>query len=295
VQVAITGDPSGEERLTCFVHKNIMFPEAVSASSVASRTEKRDGNSGKDCMSWAVPGCIIGALLVLGCARTGTSGIDTSNASAAEGETFVVSPNAAKVAGAYNVRRVPALRTRDGRHVRSGVLLRSGHLGNVREEGHADLVKLGIASIIDLRSRPEVEAAPDAPWISSGTRHLVVDLPKPDPSAQQSCIPALNAAEPKLAAIFAHLGAPGSLPAVVHCGLGRDRACLCMAIILLSLGVPAEEVAADFHTNQAAAVEAHWLDDLFARVAARGGIDEYLAAHAVARNDVESLRSQALE
>jgi hypothetical protein len=240
-------------------------------------------------------GCVIGALSALGCSRTGTSGVDSSSANVPQSENFVVSPKAAKVAGAYNVRQVSGLRTRDGRHVRSGVLFRSGHLGNVREDGHADLAKLGIASIIDLRSKPEVGAAPDAPWVISGTRHLVVDLPKPDPSGQRSCVPALNAAEPKLAAIFAHLGTPGALPAVVHCGLGRDRACLCMAIILLSLGVSADDVATDFHTNQAAAVEPRWLDDLFARVAARGGIDEYLAAHSVARTDVESLRSQALE
>lgn len=236
--------------------------------------------------------CAVGVLSAFGCSRASTPGVDPSGAS---GETFVVSPNAARIAGAYNARRVPALRTRDGRHLRSGVLLRSGHLGNVREEGHADLTKLGIASIIDVRSKPEVQATPDAPWVISGTRHLVVDMPKPDPSGQQSCGPALDGAEPKLAAIFAHLGAQHSLPAVVHCGVGRDRACLCMAIILLSLGVPAEDVAADFQTNQATTVEPHWLDDLFARVAARGGIDEYLAAHSVARKDIESLRSQALE
>jgi hypothetical protein len=246
-------------------------------------------------MNWAVLGFVIGVSSVLGCSRTSASGVDSTSASMTQGEAFVASPNAARVAGAYNVRQVPPLRTRDGHHVRSGILFRSGHLGNVREDGHADLAKLGIASIIDLRSKPEVDAAPDAPWVISGTRHLVVDLPKPDPSGQRSCAAALNAAEPKIASIFAHLGAPRALPAVVHCGLGRDRACLCMAIILLSLGVPAEDVAADFQTNQATAVEPHWLDDLFARVTARGGIDGYLAAHSVARTDVESLRSQAIE
>jgi hypothetical protein len=238
-------------------------------------------------MDSATRGLVLGALLAIGCGtRPGTSEVEVGeNAS-------VVSVSAVDVAGAYNTRKVSGLRTRDGRHVRPGVLFRSGHLANVDEQGYAEIVKLGIVSIIDVRSTAEATATPDAPWLVSGTRYMVADLPRPQPPGQVST---LNAVEPKLAAIFAHLGAPGALPAVVHCVLGHDRTCVTMGLVLLSLGVPSEEVAADFATNQASRVNPHGLDDVFVRVAKEGGIDQYLALHSVVRTDVESLRAQALE
>ena len=82
---------------------------------------------------------------------------------------------------------------------------------------------------------------------------------------------------------------------MIHCVQGRERSCLTMAVVLLALGVTSEAVASDFETNQATAVDPHWLDDVFARVAAGGGIDRYLASHSVVRADIDSLRSQALE
>ena len=101
-------------------------------------------------------------------------------------EFYAATPNAVELAGAVNTRQVQGLQTRDGRHVRAGVLFRSGHLVNICEQGYADLVKLGIVSIVDLRSTLEVTAAPDAPWVVHGTRYLVVNLPKPDSSGNRA-------------------------------------------------------------------------------------------------------------
>jgi protein-tyrosine phosphatase len=175
------------------------------------------------------------------------------------------------------------------------VLFRAGHLAMVNEQGYAQFVKLGIQSVVDLRSQAEARSTPDAPWIMSGTRHLVADCPKIAAPSRDSYLQTLQAVEPKLAVLFRFLGAPKSLPALLHCGMGRDRACLAMSLVLLALGVPPERVAADFAVNQAMRVDPHWLDGVFERISAQGGIDSYLVAHQVARGDLDSLRAQALE
>lgn len=128
-----------------------------------------------------------------------------------------------------------------------------------------------------------------------GTRHLTLDLPEVLPSDAGSFLRMLDALEPKLARLFAHLGSPGALPVLVHCGSGKGRACVGVAVILLALGVSTTDVARDFAENQAGEVDPHLLDGLFERVAAAGGVEAYLQRHSVSPSDVERLRAQALE
>ncbi len=137
--------------------------------------------------------------------------------------------------------------------------------------------------------------ARDAPWVISGRRHHLMDLPKVGEPSEQSYLRALEATEPKLGAIFALLGARDALPILLHCVTGRDRAGLIMALVLLSLGVPSHDVAVDFSASQDVGADPKWLNGVFARIHLEGGIDRYLAAHQVAAADLDSLRAQALE
>jgi hypothetical protein len=210
-------------------------------------------------------------------------------------QPLLAPPQAARVAGASNVRVLPALATSSGHRLRGGILFRSGHLALVNEEGQADLHALGIRLIVDCRSKAEASELPDAPWVISGARHVSLDLPKPTADHAASCSEALAATEAKLATLFSYLGQPTSLPALFHCGAGRERSCLVMTVLLLALGVPPESAAEDFAKNQLVPADPRWLDPLFARVAHQGGIDRYLAAHSVARADLESFRQRAIE
>lgn len=207
---------------------------------------------------------------------------------------YILQGGQVEIARAGNARYIGALATRDGRHLRPRVLLRSGHLALVNDEGYAEMIKLGIESVVDFRSTTEVRAAPDAPWVVRGMRHTIIELPEIVPNSADSYLQMLQALEPKLPRLFAHLGTKAALPALLHCGTGRGRACAGMAVVLLSLGVSPAEVAGDFADNQQVGADPKWLDGVFARVAATGGIDAYLQAHAVALADVESLRQQAL-
>lgn len=249
---------------------------------------------------WAFFGCVASAT---GCNRgTSPTSEDTNADLAPLGRSPQAEVNTratvlggqVEIARASNVRYIGALPTRGGRHLRSRVLLRSGHLALVNDEGYAEMLKLGIASVVDFRSSTEARAAPDAPWVVRGMRHTSIELPEIVPSSADSYLQMLRAIEPTLPRLFAHLGTKSALPALLHCGTGRGRACAGMAIVLLSLGVSPLDVASDFANNQEVGADPTWLDGVFAKVAAAGGIDAYLQMHAVAQADVESLRLQAL-
>jgi hypothetical protein len=199
--------------------------------------------------------------------------------------------------GVYNARNEGGLVTASGQRVKHQVLIRSGHLADLGSAGCQRLGDLGIRSVVDLRAAEDASATPDAPCVASTTKYYLADLPKILPPSAASYGQTLDAAEPKLAAIFAHLSAAQALPSVVHCVIGRDRASLVMAVLLLALGVPQSEVANDFVENQDASVDvdAAWLAPLFDRVSAAGGIEPYLLAHGVTQVMIDKLRSLALE
>lgn len=240
------------------------------------------------------------AAILASCTRGGPATSEDTNAVLEPVRASIETPAPIKggkleFARANNVRYVGSLRTNDGRHLRPMVLLRSGHLALVNDEGYAEMVRLGLKSVIDFRSKAEGRAAPDAPWVVRGTRHTVIELPEIVPNSAESYTQMLDTLEPFLPKVFSHLGAPDALPALLHCGTGRGRACAAMAIVLLSLGVPAQEVSNDFANNQEVGTDPRWLNGVFARVQNSGGIDAYLDAHGVAREAVASLRVQALQ
>lgn len=243
------------------------------------------------------------AALLLDCSRGGPAASEDPNTelglvrspSAEINARAQIKGGSLEIARAGNVRYIGPLPTIDGRHLRPKVLLRSGHLALVNDDGYAEIVRLGLRSVIDFRSEVEGRAAPDAPWVIRTTRHIVVSLPNVAPRSAQAYVQMLDALEPALPRVFAHLGAADALPALLHCGTGQGRACAAMAIVLLTLGVPAKDIIDDFANNQEVGIDPQWLDGVFARVDAAGGIDAYLGAHKVAATNIASLRTQAIE
>ncbi|GAA3717200.1 tyrosine-protein phosphatase [Gordonia hankookensis] len=73
-----------------------------------------------------------------------------------------------------NFRDLGGWRTIDGRQVVTGRLFRSAALDKASETDRAFLAGLGLRTIVDLRSVPEVDAAPD-PQIT-GARGVVLDV-----------------------------------------------------------------------------------------------------------------------
>ena len=192
----------------------------------------------------------------------------------------------------FNARQTGGLVTSDGQTVRDAVLIRSGQLTD--ESVCAPLETLGVRTVIDLRGASEVAADPDAACVGSTATYYNADVPKILPPGEAVYLQTLDATEPKLAEIFARLGAEGALPAVIHCVIGRDRASLTMALVLLALGVPQDRMMEDFETNQATDTEQVWMTGVLQRIEQAGGIEAYLGQHGVTAEQLQSLRAMAL-
>ncbi|MGV9457267.1 tyrosine-protein phosphatase [Streptomyces sp. NPDC003635] len=181
-----------------------------------------------------------------------------------------------ELAGVRNFRDVGGLPTVDGRRVRHGVLFRSGHLAHATDEDAAFLGSLGLHTIFDFRNTadqklegPDVELA--------GVRN--VNLPLSDPAdgaefwkmvrdgeieqlreilddgkAANRMIESYRMIIKERTAEHSqvlHSLAEDSVPALMHCAAGKDRAGLSIAVTLLALGVEREAIIADYLESNA--------------------------------------------
>lgn len=240
-------------------------------------------------------------------AGTGGAGASSSTATgtggtAGSGGSAATTGGPVSISGVFNARHTGGLLGADGRRVRDQALIRSGHLADLDTTGCDQLQALQIHSVIDLRAADGSTGAttnPDATCATTGPTYHLVDLPKILPPSEASYLQTLDALEPKLAAIFQVLGHQDGAPAILHCVIGRDRAGIAMALVLLAVGVPGNRVVTDFVTNQDASVQAdvqpEWLEAVVARVDAQGGIDAYLQQHNVPPAQITALKQIVLE
>jgi protein tyrosine/serine phosphatase len=173
--------------------------------------------------------------------------------------------------GVVNARDLGGLPAGDGRRIAPNQLLRSD---NLQDLSSADVTRLvddiGLSTVIDLRSTAEVESEGPAPLdrVASVQRvHLSV-LPEvgkrtdviaealllkrerdrsryPDDAMCGHYLGYLEDRPEAVArAVRAIADAPGA--ALVHCAAGKDRTGVVIALTLCAVGVPAEEVIADY-------------------------------------------------
>src|SRR5215469_3572191 len=173
--------------------------------------------------------------------------------------------------GAVNARDLGGLPTRDGGRIATRTLLRSDNLQDLSQADIATLVDdIGLTTVIDLRSSQEVDSEGPSPLDAvPGVRHLHLSvLPEvgqrtdvvaealllkraqdraryPDDAMCGHYLGYLeDRPEAVAGAIRAIADAPGA--ALVHCAAGKDRTGVVIALALTAVGVPAEEVAADY-------------------------------------------------
>lgn len=160
--------------------------------------------------------------------------------------------------GCVNFRDLGGYATSDGMAIGWRRLFRADGLHRLTEADRRQLIDLGVATVIDLRTVDEAEQRGRFPVEHVPVRY--VDLPLTDvlptteemPSwAEASYVAsryALMVSEgaPALTGAFAALASGGSLPAVFHCSAGKDRTGVLSALILAFLGVPDETIVADY-------------------------------------------------
>jgi protein-tyrosine phosphatase len=175
------------------------------------------------------------------------------------------------LAGVRNFRDVGGLPTADGGRTRYGRLFRSGHLAHATETDTAFFDALALHTVFDFRNAadqklegPDVELA--------GVRN--VNIPLSDPAdgtefwrmVRDGNIDQLREVlgDGKAAARMTdsyrrmivertaehsrvlHALAEDSVPALMHCAAGKDRAGLAIAVTLLAVGVEPDAIRADY-------------------------------------------------
>ncbi|MER5429886.1 tyrosine-protein phosphatase [Streptomyces sp. NPDC002588] len=181
-----------------------------------------------------------------------------------------------ELAGVRNFRDVGGLPTVDGRRVRHGVLFRSGHLAHATDEDAAFLSSLGLHTIFDFRNAADQKLeGPDVEL--PGVRN--VNLPLSDPADgaefwkmvrdgdldQLRGILGDGRGAGRMIASYrkiikertaehthvVHAIAEDSVPVLMHCAAGKDRAGLSVAVTLLAVGVEHEAVLGDYLESNA--------------------------------------------
>ncbi len=166
--------------------------------------------------------------------------------------------------GGRNFRDLGGYRTGEGRLVRPNTLFRSGTMHNLTDSDHAYLAKLGLRTVIDLRTTEERAAEPTA-WPDDAVEHLYFDYEMENSMGelrQQFLKQQVQPDDVRKAMIgmyrsiaydhadqyrelFGRL-ADDQLPLAFHCSAGKDRAGTAAALILSALGVPRETVVQDY-------------------------------------------------
>lgn len=227
--------------------------------------------------------------------------------------------------GTYNVRDIGGYRLEDGSWLRRKRLFRGDSLHRVRADGRKILRELGIRTIIDLRGDAERTRQPDA----LGSLDVAfVELPIFSPtvlnrrarSLSQIYTDALDERPAALVEAVRALAGNGSLPALVHCRVGKDRTGMVIALLMSFLGVSDEDIATDYEASRHALrgafleelLEEHrrrgvsreetlslltadpsdirvFLDHLARRA---GSVTEFLERHGMTRTEMATLRRQ---
>ncbi|MFD5631205.1 MULTISPECIES: tyrosine-protein phosphatase [unclassified Streptomyces] len=176
-----------------------------------------------------------------------------------------------------NFRDVGGLPTVDGRRVKYGVLFRSGHLAHATGDDTVFLSSLGLHTIFDFRNASDQKLeGPDVEL--PGVRNVNLPLSDPADGAEfwrmvrdgdldqlRGLLADGKGADRMINSYRAIIRdrtaehsqvlrslAEDSVPALMHCAAGKDRAGLSIAVTLLAVGVEREAIVADYLESNAA-------------------------------------------
>lgn len=173
------------------------------------------------------------------------------------------------VKNAINLREMGGLPTTDGQYLAWHKLLRSGSLGHLTAAAGADLVDYGLSFDVDLRSESEVQARPDQLPRSVSYQHLAVypftdqhgffdkigrrlkKIVKQNAASMADVYLRMmtdshaSAAYADLIQILLAHDAPNQA-VLFHCTAGKDRTGIGAMIIEGALGVPEDQIRADY-------------------------------------------------
>jgi len=167
-------------------------------------------------------------------------------------------PRRLTLTGCVNFRDLGGYPGAEGRALRWRRLFRADGLTRLDENDCAQLADLGLATVIDLRTKGEVEERGRFPEdvFEVEYHHLpLTDVLPPTEDLSRYDEPAFVTSRyqqlfaegsSSLARAVQVLAEPDALPAVFHCSAGKDRTGILAALVLGFLGVPHEVIVEDY-------------------------------------------------
>lgn len=161
--------------------------------------------------------------------------------------------------GGYNFRDLGGIKNKDGKYIKWGKILRSDDLHNLTEEDLKYLSSVPLITIVDFRSKEEMEKAPDKvpasvkedyPYsINPGNLMAEIEMEGVSPAKMDSAMMKMNillvtdtAAVNEYKKFFSLLQNENDVPLMFHCSAGKDRTGMGAALILSALGVDEETI-----------------------------------------------------
>ncbi|MFD2420790.1 tyrosine-protein phosphatase [Amycolatopsis pigmentata] len=150
--------------------------------------------------------------------------------------------------GCLNGRDVGGLPSSDGRRIRFGALLRSDSHSRLTAEGTAAVRAVGLSRILDLRWAHETAQEP-SPFTDDPVYRdapLIAELAEQGTTMPDAYRTMLDDNQRQITDVFILLSDAPPGPLAVHCGAGRDRTGVLVALALSIAGVPPASIALDY-------------------------------------------------
>ena len=162
--------------------------------------------------------------------------------------------------GGNNFRDLGGYAALDSRSVKKGKIFRSGLMTGLTSNDQAMLARLGIHTVVDFRSREELDLFPNHWARRQGLNFINHDYSLSEISSRMfdeqgrkvgvhilyQNFPVLL--KPQLTLLFRHL-LEDNTPLVFNCSAGQDRTGIAAALILRVLGVAWETILEDYHLS----------------------------------------------
>jgi len=182
-----------------------------------------------------------------------------------DGTRTSISERRVQLEGSVNFRDLGGYETIDGRRIKWGQVFRSDNLGRLTDRDVSFVQRMGIRMVCDFRTPAEVQKRPDrfpqtgrADYLSLPIQHGEFDPANTFERIKNGDIQWMTEAfmvkgylknidefAPVWSTFFQILADGSKRPLVFHCTGGKDRAGVCAALILMSLGVPEATVIHD--------------------------------------------------
>lgn len=167
-----------------------------------------------------------------------------------------------------NFRDMGGHTTHDGRRLAPGRLLRAGHLADASDDDLAKLEAYGLRRVFDFRTAADI-AQEGADRLTSTAQNVLLPMPDPargsdirtlmegttvdqlhgifgDGKAERMMIESaaglVRERREPYALFLKALAREDHVPALFHCSAGKDRAGWAGSVVLLSIGVPEDQV-----------------------------------------------------